>query len=573
MKYFTRLFFTVFLFAIVTCSLAQAEEYRAFFEETTLAGANANVGWTFNKSYIGRIGDGEEQGRNLPIMVYDNQLQAYREYADFYCVFLEPGGVLEFAGLDGMKRLEFNFAAYNEGDACDFVVELIVDDVVVHKFEYKGDALDFYEDHSLVKFFSEQFDGVQGAFKLRIKNRSKASTRWGRILVWNFCWEDAGEEEILLPGDDWLSWSQTSGRYANGTAVFVSGVAGCGLQLYDGCELVAEQGAAEGEIPLICYHLQADHYAALRAISGDVESLHNFVTSAGAPEPSLAVSLPEGVYEPGTEFVVTGLPGKDLTVTYCGSESGEQSEIVAAEGDSAPVGTLSLPGCCDETMQLSIGSEGAETLTRTYCLNRIWMPADAAAAVNLQRPDALYSGSRPLVPNEDGTPLRLDGLRISNQPDGDVWLSFSAAELVKENGVYCVLMAPGSTMTAGAAYSGNDSDELTVHVVAVQKESEFILAPGELDTEAEFNKHEWNGKPQISPEGSRESEFTASAAVRLLGVECSYRLATGVGEVSSEISEPLQPEYYDLYGRRLLRPAQKGLYIQVSGAGRVLQGK
>ncbi len=570
MKNFARLFFTALMFVIAACPVAEAEVCRAFYEETTLAGANANEGWTFNKSYIGRIGDGEEQGRNLPIMFYDDLLQDYREYDDFYCVFVEPGGVLEFKGVNGIKQLEFNFAAYNEGDASDFMVELIAEDCVVHKFEYKGDALDFYEDHSLVRCFSEQFDGVHGDYKLKITNRSKASTRWGRILMWNFCWEDRSDDVIIEQGDDKLCWSQSSGRYANGTVVFVKGIAGCGLHLYDGSELVEEQAAAENEIPLICYHLQPDHYAALRALSGDVESLHNFVTSADAAEPSLAVSLPEGVYEPGAEFVVTGLPGKDLSVMFRGSESGEQTEIVAADGDCAPVGTLSLPGCTDEVMQLSIGSEGAETLTRTYYLNHIWKPTDAATAVNLQCPDALFSGSRPLVPNEDGSPLILAGLRISNSPAGDVWLSFSDAELVKENGVYCVLMAPNSTMTVGASYSGNDSDELTMHVVTVQKESELILAPGELDTDTEFNKHEWHGMPQISPEGSRESEFTASAAVRLLGVECSYRLATGVDEVSSEISEPLSPEYYDLYGRRLLGPAQKGLYIQVSGAGRTL---
>ena len=573
MEYFTRSFLTALLFAIAACSVAEAEVCRAFYEETTLAGANANEGWTFNKSYIGRIGDGEEQGRNLPIMVYDDLLQAYREYDDFYCVFLEPGGVLEFGGLKGMKQLEFNFAAYNEGDASDFMVELIAEDYAVYKFEYKGDGLDFYEEHSLVKCFSEQFDGVQEALELRITNRSKSSTRWGRILVWNFSWEEGDDDEIIEQGDDKLCWSQTSGRYANGTAVFVKGLAGCGLHLYDGSELVEEQAAAENEIPLICYHLRPDHYAALRALSGDVESLHNYVTSADAAEPSLAVSLPEGVYEPGAEFVVTGLPGKDLTVMFSGSVSGEQTEIVAADGDSAPVGTLSLPGSPDETMQLSIGSEGAEALTCTYYLNRVWIPTDATVAVNLQRPEALFSGSRPLVPNEDGSPLRLDGLRISNQPDGDLWLCFSDAGLMKENGVYCVLMAQNSTMTVGAAYSGDVSGELMMQVMAVQKESELILSPGELDSEDKFNKHQWSGRPLITPEGTHESEFTASEAVRLLGVECSYRLATGVDDEVSEASESEPSEYYDLYGRRLRRPSEKGLYIQLSGTGRVLLKK
>lgn len=154
MKNFARLFFTALMFVIAACPVAEAEVCRAFYEETTLAGANANEGWTFNKSYIGRIGDGEEQGRNLPIMFYDDLLQDYREYDDFYCVFVEPGGVLEFKGVNGIKQLEFNFAAYNEGDASDFMVELIAEDCVVHKFEYKGDALDFYEDHSLVRCFS-----------------------------------------------------------------------------------------------------------------------------------------------------------------------------------------------------------------------------------------------------------------------------------------------------------------------------------------------------------------------------------------------------------------------------------
>lgn len=538
-----------------------AAVHTAFFRQLSKADALANPGWTYQDGALTRIDNGEEQGRNKPIMIYDPDTKEYRDYEDYYCISLKPGASLLYkSDTQGIKWLEFNFAPYNDGDPADFIVEIMVGDYVVASFDYKGSADDFPEGASLVKSAARSFDGINDVYTLRITNRSKALTRWGNVLFWNFRWEDCVEAGPVDPGDDNLEWSQVSGRYLNGTVVFVSGLPGASLALYSGETLVCETVGAEGMVPTLWHRLDKDSSVGLRAVSGEVVSLHNFVTADDGDSPVPAISLNDGEYAPGSRFVATGVPGKSLNISYKIGNTTIQEQLLS-DGPEAPVGELQLPGRNGEKVEITLEADGSANITRSCLLYSRWSPSASVSAIDLQDINSLYAGYYK-VADIIGTNQQLGGLRLSNTPGGTPWLLFNEAKLVSQSGNSYVVMSPNSTVTVGFNGSASLRPE---YVGLVQKEALEAFTPGIFNYDSGFPV-----QLKQTNADAREETFTASRTISLLGAEIEYQRITSAIDYEIHRDEP-DPLYYDLQGRPLRTAPAAGPYIErKSGTSRLV---
>lgn len=555
-----QLLFNLSFLTIPVLTLA-AEEHLAFFQQCDKAEAQANAGWTYPADALSRIGDGEEQGRNKPIMIYDADAGEYREYEDYYCISLEPGGTLQYkSSTKGIRWLEFDFAPYNEGDPADFIVEIVAGDKVEASFDYKGTADDFHNGASLVKSLSEQIEGISDYYILRITNRSKSLTRWGRVLFWNFHWEDCADDQAIDPGDDELAWSLPSGKYRNGTAVFVNGLPGKGLALYRGATLLCETDGIDGVVPTLWHRLDTDSDIALRAESGSVESKHSFLTSDDGDLPLPAISLYDGEYVPGSRFVAAGVPGKSLIISY---KIGDvlTKEQLPPDGSEAPVGELQLPGRNGETVEITLEAEGSESITRRCFISSRWNPSESVSVIDLQDINSLYAGHYK-VTDIIGTNQQVGGLRLSNTPGGTPWLLFSDAALKSQSGRNYVEMSPNSTVTVGF---DSTAFLLPENVRLVQKEAIEALAPGSFNYDSGFP-----GQFKQTNADASEETFTASRSISLLGAEIENQdISSAIDcEIYRDESVPL---YYDLQGRPLRTAPAAGPYIErKSGTSRLV---
>ena len=503
-----------------------------------------------------------------------NPLYLDQTIPETYVVQVQGGGTICFSGSDGIKSLEVNYSSVEKGEPVEFTVSVTHNGKTVttrHEDPAEGNFID--KDTPIAQKKTFTFDGIDGEFGITVTN-SKSSTWYNDILFWDFSWEDCGDDGTVEAGDDSLAWSQKSGIYLPGTVVMASGPAGSGLRLYDNGTLAGEKEPLSGVIPTLYTTVDDNILHRLTAVSTlngiNTESHHNFRAAGSGAVPELSLSLPEGTYNPGTAFVVSGVPGQALEVAFHGSVSGEMQAVSLPSVDgTAPCDILYLPGRMDETVTVTLSAEDGTTVSRRYQLNATWIPVDAAMSVDFRSPGGLYISGGGALSQISPCPVTVDGLKIGNSPDSPLWVVFSRATLVEEDGACCMKMEPNSTMTIGTTYEEGHVEMDLRKIRINQKETDLRLQPGTLAQENGCWIHSWNS-PNLAPAAksvpsNRSVDFTATGNVSLIGFETMHHVITGVEDVETDSS--FNGAFFDLQGRCLRQPPLSGMFIELTPEG------
>ncbi|MDE5641965.1 MAG: hypothetical protein K2I56_00570, partial [Muribaculaceae bacterium] len=331
-------------------------------------------------------------------------------------------------------------------------------------------------------------------------------------------------------------------------------------------------------IPTIAYHLADNSTCHLKAVAEylgeQTTSFHTYTTSADGSMPVLSLSLPEGLYNPCTPLYATGIPGEELMVSSSGSQSGNLDTYpIPSDSGKAPCEEIYLPGSKDETVTLTLTSEGAAEEKFQYQISHTWIPYDASSAIDFQKAENLYSGSEPVARPTEGNHTDISGQQISTTADGVLWVKFESARLVYDSSrsKYCVSADAGSTMTVGTVYRPGEVVISFNKISIIQQENSCCLSPGTFRNDLTDNTHVWqasSGAPALYADNAQINHsvtFTATSPVNIYGLETAHTVITGSSDVVADPTAEQDMQYFDLYGRQLQQKPASGMYIVRSG--------
>lgn len=496
-------------------------------------------------------------------------------------IAIKSSGVLSSPSLqNGIKNLSFHFAHYySNSGPYKFKVEITdIEGTEVYKtFQFNSE----FDKTPTDTLYSEALD-IASPCKIVITNTAKESHNDidAAVCFWNFTWEDAGQgiETPELPkSDDNLLWSQTSGEYVNGTVIMVSGQTGAELKLYNAeTEEPIESTASVTEgIPAIAYLLPDNCDLKLKAVSKDIESYHYYTTSVSGASPVLALSLPEGKYGEGTPFIATGVPGKELALTYPNGESETKVYTVPAHGGT-PCEVIPLFNVDSNELTITLSSDGENSVVYKYQLNinTGFVPYDADGIFDFRDLDNLYVNGVLVEKPETLDYIKISGQTISPTKDGILWAKFDSANIIYDpnnNQNNRLIVSYGSKFTVGTVYRTGEVVIDFNQIRIIQFDDVNSISPGSYNNNDEDGYvHTWRAASQApamyatDEPRNHKVEFTANQQVSIFRIETSHHVITGVGDV--EINTPeAEPVYYDLQGRQLNTKPESGIYIERRG--------